>query len=168
MPAQVVSVRTAAIALIALACLANPAFAETQSEPPEGFVAFFNDTDLSGWKGLVADPPKRAKMSEGEPTVAARQPIPNREGSVVQPATAEADVPDGRDVTEAVDDLIAVDEESVPAATNKPERGEFVIDNPSALEFKLLTNGALQHIKARGVTTFDVSVGTIKTQIATD
>ncbi len=31
--------------------------------PPEGFKALFNGKDLSGWKGLVADPPKRAKMS---------------------------------------------------------------------------------------------------------
>ncbi len=31
--------------------------------PPEGFVALFNGKDLTGWKGLVADPPKRAQMS---------------------------------------------------------------------------------------------------------
>jgi hypothetical protein len=31
--------------------------------PPKGFVALFNGTDLTGWKGLVADPPKRAKMT---------------------------------------------------------------------------------------------------------
>jgi len=31
--------------------------------PPEGFVALFNGTDIAGWKGLVADPPKRAKMT---------------------------------------------------------------------------------------------------------
>lgn len=31
--------------------------------PPEAFVAAFNGKDLTGWKGLVADPPKRAKMS---------------------------------------------------------------------------------------------------------
>ena len=31
--------------------------------PPDGFVALFNGKDLSGWKGLVADPPSRAKMS---------------------------------------------------------------------------------------------------------
>ena len=28
----------------------------------EGFVSMFNGTDLSGWKGLVGDPIKRAKM----------------------------------------------------------------------------------------------------------
>jgi len=31
--------------------------------PPEGFVALFNGKDLTGWKGLVANPPKRAKMT---------------------------------------------------------------------------------------------------------
>ncbi|MDZ4819065.1 MAG: DUF1080 domain-containing protein [Planctomycetota bacterium] len=31
--------------------------------PPEGFVALFNGKDLTGWKGLAADPPKRAKMT---------------------------------------------------------------------------------------------------------
>lgn len=34
--------------------------------PPPGFVALFNGTDLSGWKGLVADPPTRAKMQPEE------------------------------------------------------------------------------------------------------
>ena len=31
--------------------------------PPEGFVALFNGQDLTGWKGLVADPRKRAEMT---------------------------------------------------------------------------------------------------------
>jgi hypothetical protein len=31
--------------------------------PPEGFTTLFDGHDLSGWKGLVADPPKRAKIS---------------------------------------------------------------------------------------------------------
>ena len=31
--------------------------------PPSGFTALFNGKDLSGWKGLVEDPIKRAKMS---------------------------------------------------------------------------------------------------------
>jgi hypothetical protein len=31
--------------------------------PPAGFVALFNGQDLSGWKGLVSDPPHRAKMT---------------------------------------------------------------------------------------------------------
>jgi HEAT repeat protein len=32
----------------------------------EGFVPLFNAKDLSGWKGLVKDPPSRAKMTPGE------------------------------------------------------------------------------------------------------
>jgi len=31
--------------------------------PPSGFVALFNGKDLTGWKGLVASPPARAKMA---------------------------------------------------------------------------------------------------------
>jgi hypothetical protein len=31
--------------------------------PPDGFVALFNGKDLTGWKGLVADPKKRAEMT---------------------------------------------------------------------------------------------------------
>jgi hypothetical protein len=31
--------------------------------PPAGFVALFNGKDLAGWKGLVASPPVRAKMT---------------------------------------------------------------------------------------------------------
>jgi hypothetical protein len=34
--------------------------------PPPGFVALFNGKDLTGWKGLVESPPKRAKMSADE------------------------------------------------------------------------------------------------------
>jgi lysophospholipase L1-like esterase len=33
---------------------------------PEGFVALFNGRDLDGWKGLVEDPPARARMSAQE------------------------------------------------------------------------------------------------------
>ena len=36
--------------------------------PPEGFTALFNGKDLSGWKGLVDDPIKRAKLSPAELT----------------------------------------------------------------------------------------------------
>ena len=45
--------------LLAICSLAQAA----DNTPPEGFVALFNGNDLSGWKGLVADPPARAKMS---------------------------------------------------------------------------------------------------------
>lgn len=31
--------------------------------PPPGFTALFNGQDLSGWKGLVANPPKRSAMT---------------------------------------------------------------------------------------------------------
>lgn len=30
------------------------------ADPPEGFKKLFNGKDLDGWKGLVADPEKRA------------------------------------------------------------------------------------------------------------
>ena len=56
-----------------LACSVLLAFAPTWSvafgqdnTPPEGFVALFNGKDLTGWKGLVEDPVKRAKMSPEE------------------------------------------------------------------------------------------------------
>jgi hypothetical protein len=37
-----------------------------ENRPPKGFRALFNGRDLTGWKGLVADPPHRAKMSPPE------------------------------------------------------------------------------------------------------
>ncbi|WP_448634834.1 family 16 glycoside hydrolase [Pedobacter panaciterrae] len=37
----------------------------------EGFVSMYNGTDLTGWKGLVADPIKRSKMDTK--TLAAEQ-----------------------------------------------------------------------------------------------
>ena len=45
-----------------------PAAASTFSQaadntPPDGFVALFNGKDLTGWKGLVADPKRRAEMT---------------------------------------------------------------------------------------------------------
>ncbi|MBT3200812.1 MAG: DUF1080 domain-containing protein [Phycisphaerales bacterium] len=36
---------------------------DTKNTPPKGFVALFNGKDLTGWKGLVANPKKRAAMS---------------------------------------------------------------------------------------------------------
>ena len=34
-----------------------------ENKPPKGFVALFDGKDLNGWKGLVKDPPARAKMT---------------------------------------------------------------------------------------------------------
>lgn len=53
---------TCLIACFVLALTAAAARA-ADNTPPEGFTALFNGTDLTGWKGLVADPPKRAKMT---------------------------------------------------------------------------------------------------------
>jgi hypothetical protein len=39
---------------------------EHDNTPPPGFKALFNGRNLDGWKGLVADPPTRAKMSPTE------------------------------------------------------------------------------------------------------
>jgi hypothetical protein len=39
---------------------------EEENTAPAGFTALFNGKDLSGWKGLVKDPPHRAKMSPEE------------------------------------------------------------------------------------------------------
>jgi len=56
--------------LLGVACFAcstsvSPAVA-ADNTPPAGFRALFNGHDLSGWKGLVANPPKRAKMTSEE------------------------------------------------------------------------------------------------------
>ncbi len=45
--------------LVAVAAVAGAA----DNTPPEGFTALFNGRDLTGWKGLVATPPARAKMT---------------------------------------------------------------------------------------------------------
>ena len=48
-----------------IACLT--VWAETGvAEPPAGFVPLFNGQDLSGWRGLAADPKQRAGMTEEE------------------------------------------------------------------------------------------------------
>ncbi len=44
--------------------LASGSFSAAQA--PAGFTPLFNGKDLTGWKGLVADPPKRARMSQEE------------------------------------------------------------------------------------------------------
>ncbi|MEO6182239.1 MAG: DUF1080 domain-containing protein [Verrucomicrobiota bacterium] len=43
-----------------------PKYVERDNVPPAGFTALFNGRDLTGWKGLVADPVKRAKMAPEE------------------------------------------------------------------------------------------------------
>ena len=52
---------------LALGCglmFAGPVAARADDNvPPPGFAALFNGKDLTGWKGLVADPPARAKMT---------------------------------------------------------------------------------------------------------
>ena len=40
--------------------------AEAHNIPPQGFQRLFDGETLEGWKGLVADPVKRAKMSKAE------------------------------------------------------------------------------------------------------
>lgn len=53
------------IALSAICLLAAFAVIASAADntPPEGFTALFNGKDLTGWKGLVANPPQRAKMT---------------------------------------------------------------------------------------------------------
>src|SRR5262245_19467289 len=51
---------SAAAIVCALACLGGCA---GPNRPPRGLTALFNGKNLTGWKGLVADPPARAKMS---------------------------------------------------------------------------------------------------------
>lgn len=43
---------------------------EQDNTPPGGFAGLFNGKDLTGWKGLVADPPARAKMTKEQLTAA--------------------------------------------------------------------------------------------------
>ena len=54
-----------AVALLVSTCAGSRGEGKDNA-PPEGFVALFNGKDLSGWKGLVADPEKRARMTPGE------------------------------------------------------------------------------------------------------
>ena len=46
-------------------CVATLATA-ADNTPPEGFTALFNGADLTGWKGLVESPPRRAMMTPEE------------------------------------------------------------------------------------------------------
>ncbi len=58
--------------LLGMPGLASPGNAEestgpsTGPQPPDGFTTLFNGVDLSGWKGLVENPEKRAEMSAGD------------------------------------------------------------------------------------------------------
>jgi Domain of Unknown Function (DUF1080) len=54
------------ICLVALCASAGRAAETPDNQPPAGFQALFNGKDLTGWKGLVADPPRRARMSVAE------------------------------------------------------------------------------------------------------
>ncbi len=52
------------VGLSCLMAMAATGWAEAADNcPPPGFVALFNGKDLTGWKGLVANPPARAKMT---------------------------------------------------------------------------------------------------------
>jgi hypothetical protein len=51
------------VAVILIASGGVGAAQDGVKEPPKGFVALFNGKDLTGWKGLVASPPARAKMT---------------------------------------------------------------------------------------------------------
>ena len=46
---------------------------ERDNVPPPGFKALFNGKNLDGWKGLVADPPMRAKMNPAELALAEKK-----------------------------------------------------------------------------------------------
>ncbi len=58
MRAMIVSFLSVAVSLGVAAARAGE-----DNVPPPGFVALFNGKDLSNWKGLVASPPARAKMT---------------------------------------------------------------------------------------------------------
>lgn len=50
----------------AILAFLTAALCAADNTPPDGFIALFNGKDLTGWKGLVANPPARAKMSAAE------------------------------------------------------------------------------------------------------
>lgn len=50
----------------AVVSIASQTAQAADNTPPAGFVALFNGQDLAGWKGLVADPKKRAAMTKEE------------------------------------------------------------------------------------------------------
>lgn len=54
------------LCILSLLALSPMLCSAGDNTPPEGFTALFNGKDLTGWKGLVADPEKRAKMTPEE------------------------------------------------------------------------------------------------------
>lgn len=53
--------------MLSILCIAAViGVAPPDNTPPAGFTALFNGKDLTGWKGLVADPIKRAAMSPAD------------------------------------------------------------------------------------------------------
>lgn len=64
-------IRHAARALTALVLAGTPIVHNVQAQPasdavPEGFTPLLNGGDLTGWRGLAADPRKMASMTDGE------------------------------------------------------------------------------------------------------
>jgi hypothetical protein len=55
--------RRIAFAAICLLTVFAVVASAADNTPPDGFTALFNGKDLTGWKGLVANPPARAKMT---------------------------------------------------------------------------------------------------------
>ena len=63
---RLISILLLSSAILLSAVSTGSIHAEKLNVPPAGFVALFNGKDLSGWKGFVADPPRRAKMGSEE------------------------------------------------------------------------------------------------------
>ncbi len=59
--------RNALVPLALAVLITSPvARAQEQNTPPKDFAALFNGKDLSGWKGLVENPKKRAEMTKDQ------------------------------------------------------------------------------------------------------
>jgi hypothetical protein len=54
------------ILLLAIAALLLAGCAHTSTQPAQSSTPLFDGHSLAGWKGLVADPPKRAKMTPAQ------------------------------------------------------------------------------------------------------
>jgi hypothetical protein len=87
--------------------------------PPEGFVALFNGVDLTGWQGLVGNPPTRAGMSPEE----------------LQAAQSQADL-SMREHWQVVDGILCFDGKGDNLCTvNEYENFELYVD------WKIQSNG---------------------------